>query len=126
MTRARKLLSRAAVLTTLAVAGCGGSAVAPSVTPAPVYAGPSAAVVGGWPHKWCDVVDASLDRQQVVQIMGAPTASHASQDSWDAFGYDFTAFYDEAGNVSQLDTSDIDLSEEQRAKLTPACMEVRQ
>ena len=50
--------------------------------------------------------------------MGTPTSDASDQSSWEAYEWQFNAFYDVDGNVRQLDINDYELSAADKATIT--------
>lgn len=121
MPRLRLLLVPLAALALLA--GCGGNAkpASSSIDPdtgqnlSEPYQ-PSMAQVRNWPAAWCNL-HVGMSRQDTRKPMGSPTETFPDQDSWDAFGYSFTAFYDEYGSIRQLDYNTLGISAAQKARI---------
>ncbi len=132
--RIRTVVVPLALATALQISACGGddstsstpSAGTGAAVPTPVQnEGPSAEEVATWPEKWC-TVQPGVTKQELLTVMGPPTEDGAEGSSWDAFGYQFNAFYDETGKVRQLDINTIMLSSDQQAKIAAAgCDETR-
>lgn len=104
--RSGTLGARIAILAlALVLAGCGSAST------------PDAEAVTQWPAKWCSIAP-GVSRDALVDHMGAPTSESAESASWDAFGWQLNAFFDESGNVRQMDINEHGLSATQRAKIT--------
>lgn len=88
---------------------------------ASAYAGPpprepTTQDVKRWVKRWCKVKP-GMTRRRTIKLMGRPSSSFAGQLSWEGFGYDLTAFFDERQRVRQLDINDIRMTKRQRARL---------
>src|SRR5436309_356356 len=104
-----------AAVAAVAVSACGGSG-GPSVRLEPSNS-PSADVVKSWPSKWCSE-QPGVAKSTLYTAMGKPTSESTGQPSWDGFGWQFNAFFDENGNVRQMDINDSQLDASQRARIT--------
>lgn len=129
----KRLLLVAAMAMTLS--GCGNRVVsgsdiepaAPSPSLAPVVsAGPSAEVVKTWPTKWCRA-RIGATRDEMRDLMGEPTDESTADETpagfqpsmtWDAFEYQFNAFFGVDDTVRQLDVNDIELSAAEKAAIS--------
>lgn len=121
----------------LAAAGCGSDDTEPNpsaASPTPAATAPAAstsaptattiaseqvqpATAAGWPAKWCALTPKNT-KAEIRAAMGPPTQAQPEDDGWYAFGYGFAAFYDEEGNVRQLDVNMSSATPAQKAKVT--------
>ena len=59
-----------------------------------------------------------MSKAALIALMGTPTSrSFADQSSWEGYEWQFNAFYDENGNVRQLDINDLQLTAAEKASL---------
>jgi hypothetical protein len=69
-----------------------------------------------WPAKWCQAQPGAT-KAELVAIMGPSTSSSPTTMSWSAHQYQFNAFLDANGKVSQLDINTYSLSPTEQAAL---------
>jgi hypothetical protein len=69
-----------------------------------------------WPAKWCQAQPGAT-KEELVAIMGPSTSSSPTTMSWSAHQYQFNAFLDANGKVSQLDINTHSLSAAEQAGL---------
>lgn len=96
------------VMVTIVLAGCGAQEQA---------SGPTAQDAQRWAANWCGITMRST-RADMVIAMGPPTAVSDGVSTWEGLGYQFHAFFDETGTVTQLDVNETAMSDEQRARIT--------
>ena len=82
-----------------------------------IQTSPPSSVVKGWAAKWC-MAQPGMSKAALIALMGTPTSrSFADQSSWEGYEWQFNAFYDENGNVRQLDINDLQLTAAEKASL---------
>jgi hypothetical protein len=69
-----------------------------------------------WPSKWCQAQPGAT-KEELVAIMGPATGNSPTTMSWSAHQYQFNAFFDANGKVSQLDINTYSLSPAEQAAL---------
>lgn len=134
-TRWLTLLLTAVVV--VVAAGCGSTTATNSTSvDGPVATNPdanypSAATANSWSAKYASIT-VGMPRTEVNGLMGTnPTASHPDQDSWSAFQYDYTVFYDSYGKVTQKQDNAANMRQYERvmqciAKTnSPNCIETK-
>jgi hypothetical protein len=114
------LLVKAASRLEKCLAGCAELPLSALPTPS-VLESVAPAVAKAWPSKWCSA-RLGMTRAQMRAVMGNPTEellpdSGNPQMSWDAFEFQFNAFFDVNDRVRQLDVNDIQLSKTERASI---------
>jgi hypothetical protein len=82
----------------------------------------SQGVADAWAVKWCEA-QPGIAKAELVRIMGQPTNTSPTTATWQAHQYQFNAFFDADGNVSQLDINSYALSPAEQAALK--CDKVR-
>lgn len=70
---------------------------------------PSANVVKAWPGTWRGI-QPGAPKSALIAAMGPPTDQFTDSARWEGYGWQFNAFYDENGNVRQMDINTISLS----------------
>lgn len=83
---------------------------------------PAAQDTQRWVKNWC-IIQPGDPRAFARVLMGKPTGDYTEQDQWEAFGYSFTAFYDERDRATQLQLSAVRMTKRQRRAIH--CNEVR-
>jgi hypothetical protein len=82
----------------------------------------SQGVADAWAAKWCEA-QPGIAKDELVRIMGQPTNTSPTTMTWQAHQYQFNAFLDANGSVSQLDINSYALSPAEQAALK--CDKVR-
>jgi hypothetical protein len=75
-----------------------------------------------WPAKWC-AAQPGMTKDQIVNLMGAPTSASATSITWSDDHYRFYAFMESDGTARQLDINKADLSDAEKKALQ--CADVR-
>ncbi len=114
----RAVLLAAMALAIGAVVGCGASAPSSNYS-ANSPSGVSQSVAQGWAAKWCSA-QPGITKEGLYAVMGKPTGELSDQASWDAYDYQFNAFFAADGTVRQLDINDYSLTVAEKAALTCA------
>jgi hypothetical protein len=94
------------VLLIICVVGCSGGDTS----------GIAQNVADAWPAKWCQA-EPGITKEQLAAIMGPSTGASATHMSWSAHQYQFNAFLDPDGTVTQLDINLHSLSDAEKAAL---------
>lgn len=58
-----------------------------------------------------------MDPKALIALMGPPTENSQTDLSWDAYEWQFNAFFGSDGSIHQLDINDIQLSPQEKADL---------
>lgn len=75
------------------------------------------AQVEKWLPAWCRARP-GMTKQQLYAVMGLPTTDFPpDSSSWEGFGYQFIAFFDERGKVRLLNTNDVQMTAAQKARV---------
>jgi hypothetical protein len=76
----------------------------------------------GWPKQWCEA-QPGMTKGQIIELMGAPTQTTATNLIWTDNHYRFYAFMEADGTARQLDINMVDLSDAEKKALQ--CGDVR-